>query len=175
MEIAKSHTPSYIWIDSLPPPSLALSISLFLFGNPDPWITSERKSGRGPLLQRRGVLDASDRADPVATSPQQGIPDCERRRARVRTYVHVHAHMCIKGSSPKAWRGMTIVEGPRDRARRETQLELNWSVLGRAFEWERRRREGGKEDGERAEFSWGFGGRKPGKLKIVPGRRRRKV
>ncbi|CAL1687228.1 unnamed protein product [Lasius platythorax] len=28
---------------------------------------------------------------------------------------------------------MTVAEEPRDRARRETQLELNWSVLGRAF------------------------------------------
>lgn len=28
---------------------------------------------------------------------------------------------------------MTVAEGPRDRARRETQLELNWSVLGRAL------------------------------------------
>jgi hypothetical protein len=64
---------------------------------------------------------------------------------------------------------MTLAEGPRDQAaRRETQLELNWSVLGRAFgqDGEERRerereRERETENGERAEFSWGFCGRGP--------------
>jgi len=43
---------------------------------------------------------------------------------------------------------MTLAEGPRDQARRETQLELNWSVLGRAFGQD------GEETGERERERW---------------------
>jgi len=153
MEIAKSHTPSYIWIDSFIF-SLSLSLSLGSARNPDPWIASERKSGCGPLLSAQGVLDASDRANPVATSPRQGIPGLQAT-SRACTYVcaRARARVYTKGSGPKARRGMTVAEEPRDRARRETQLELNWSVLGRAFRREGRGRVRGRQDGERAEFS----------------------
>jgi len=45
---------------------------------------------------------------------------------------------------------MTLAEGPRDQARRETQLELNWSVLGRAFgqDGEDRREREREKDGK---------------------------
>jgi len=46
---------------------------------------------------------------------------------------------------------MTLAEGPRDQARRETQLELNCSVLARAFgqDGEERRREKRERERER--------------------------
>lgn len=70
---------------------------------------------------------------------------------------------------------MTVAEGPRDRARRETQLELNWSVLARAFG--RVKDEGGQEEGRMANEQ-NFPGVSVGgdqEQEIVPGRRRRRV
>lgn len=54
---------------------------------------------------------------------------------------------------------MIVAEGPRDRARRETQLELNWSVLGRAFEREDRREGGWRTSRIFLGFLWAETGR----------------
>lgn len=94
-------------------PSLSLSISLLAFLARLAIRILELPSRENPVadhcFQRRGVLDASDRADPVARSLSKEFRDCERRRARVRAYVYT------KGSDPRAWRGMTVAgrtEGP---------------------------------------------------------------
>lgn len=98
MEIAKSCTLPRIRIDS----TFSLPLSFYFpcrfsrsIRNPDPWIASERKSGRGPLLSTQGCIGCVWSSGSCRTVPQQGIPGL-RATSRTCTCVCVHKRLRIQ-------------------------------------------------------------------------------